>query len=139
MNTWFLVLGLIVPLTLGAMLLADAPPVRKVTGPPEIRTGWDDLLEGVETAEDWKKKRGILRCRFLELIGDAAKPSTKPPLELKVHGTETVDGAYVRELISYNVETDERGWAYLAAPLDLDGPAPAVVALQVGGFRNCDI
>ena len=54
----------------------------------------------------------------------AASP---PPLDLKVHATERVEGSYVRKLISYSVEPDERAWAYLGVPMQLDGPVPAVL------------
>ena len=49
-----------------AMLLAtqleaaDAPTSRKSSNPPEIRSSWDDLLEGVSTQTDWD--RAALSC-----------------------------------------------------------------------------
>ena len=96
---------------------------------PEIRTSWDDLLEGVKTKKDWKQRRAILKKRYLELIRDQYKPE-KPPLELKVHESVVVAGKYVRKLISYNVEADERAHAYLGIPLGLKGKAPSIVALH---------
>jgi len=54
----------------------------------------------------------------------------KPPLDLKVHETQVVDGRYKRLSISYNVEGDERAHAYLGIPLNLQGKAPGVVALH---------
>ena len=130
--------GLLVLLSARAAVLAETPPVRKVSPPPEIKTGWDDLLEGVNSLEDWHKRRELLRKRFLELIGDGEKPD-KPPPDLKILETVTVDGVYVRKLISYRVEADERAEAYLGVPLELDGPAPAVVALHGTGVEGKDI
>ncbi|MEW4527054.1 dienelactone hydrolase family protein [Maioricimonas sp. JC845] len=104
-------------------------PVRKRSDPPVIRSSWDDLLEGVDTPEDWQARKQVLRRRYLELIRDEYKPE-KPPLDLKVHEEVTVDGTYVRKLISYNVEADERAHAYLGIPLERNGRLPGIVALH---------
>lgn len=97
---------------------------------PDVKSSWDDLTEGIETLQDWRGRREILRKRYLELIRDQHKPKKRPPLELKVHETAVIDETYTRKLISYNVETDDRAFAYLGIPLELDGKAPAVVALH---------
>ena len=96
---------------------------------PEIRSSWDDLTEGVKAGEDWRKRRAVLRQRYLDLIRDQHKPE-KPSLDLKVHEEVIVDGAYRRRLISYAVEADERAHAYLGIPINADSPAPAIVALH---------
>lgn len=108
---------------------ADPPPVRRRSDPPVIRSSWDDLLEGVQTADDWKEHRGVLKTRFLELIRDDQKPP-KPPLDFQEHESVVVDGLYTRRLVSYNVEHDERAHAFLGVPLKLDGKAPGIVALH---------
>ena len=108
---------------------SEEPAVRKRSGPPVIHSSWDDMLEGVKTAEDWQKHKEILRKRYLQLIRDDQRPS-KPVLDIKIHESVTVAGEYTRKLISYNVEADERAHAYLAVPLDLKAPAPAIVALH---------
>lgn len=108
---------------------ADQPPVRYRSDPPVISSSWDDLLEGVSTAEDWVARREVLRRRYLELIRDAYKPQ-KPPLDVQVHESVELDGVYRRFYISYQVESDERAHAYLGIPLDVHGKAPAVVALH---------
>ncbi|MGQ9821290.1 MAG: dienelactone hydrolase family protein [Thermogutta sp.] len=118
-------LGLCVP----ALAEVDQPPVRYRSDPPVISSSWDDLLEGVSTAEDWATRREVLRRRYLELIRDAYKPQ-KPPLDVQVHETAEIDGVYRRLYISYQVEKDERAHAYLGIPLDVHGKAPAVVALH---------
>ncbi|MBC8873575.1 MAG: dienelactone hydrolase family protein [Planctomycetes bacterium] len=97
---------------------------------PVVKSSWDDLTEGIKTQEDWSKRREILRKRYLELIRDEHKPKKRPPLELEVHETAVVDETYTRKLISYNVEADDRAFAYLGVPLELDGKAPAIVALH---------
>jgi dienelactone hydrolase len=104
-------------------------PVRRRTEPRPVVSSWDDLLAGVKTLDDWKARKEVLRRRYLELIRDSEKPA-KPPLDLVVHETVDVDGAYLRKLISYNVEADERARAYLAVPVGLKGPAPAMVTLH---------
>jgi dienelactone hydrolase len=94
-----------------------------------IESSWDDLLEGVRTAEDWERHQQVLRRRYLELIRDAHKPE-KPVLDLQIHEDVNVEGRYRRLYISYQVEADERAHAYLGIPSGLEGPLPAIVALH---------
>lgn len=108
---------------------AQKEPVRRRTEPQPVLSSWDDLLFGVKTLDDWKARKEVLRRRFLDLIRDAEKPA-KPPLDLVVHETVNVEGVYLRKLISYNVEADERARAYLAIPIGLKGRAPAMVTLH---------
>jgi len=96
---------------------------------PEIHSSWDDLTDGIETKSDWLKRRAVLKERYLALLRDTHKPQ-KLPLDIEVHEEVVVDDAYRRQLISYAVEADERAHAYLGIPLNLDGPAPAIVALH---------
>ncbi len=104
-------------------------PVRRRSDPQPIVSSWDDLLEGVRNAADWKERKEILRKRYLELIRDAYKPA-KPPLGLITHESVEVDGIYERRLISYAVEPEERAHAFLAVPLRINKPAPAMVTLH---------
>ena len=112
-----------------AGLCAQAPAPRLRSDPPVITSSWDDLLDGVKSAEDWAKHRAVLKQRYLALIRDQHKPA-KVPLELKVHEEIEIEGQYRRLYISYQVEADERAHAYLGIPLGLKGKAPAVVALH---------
>ncbi|MGI9428868.1 MAG: dienelactone hydrolase family protein, partial [Bythopirellula sp.] len=96
---------------------------------PQIRSSWDDLTEGITTPDQWHRRRAVLKQSYLELLRDQHKP-TKPPLDTRVHEDVIVAGKYRRKLISYAVEADERAHAYLGIPLELAGPAPAVVALH---------
>jgi hypothetical protein len=115
-------------LAFGSPAGADSP-VRKRSDPPAIRSSWDDLLEGVQTKEDWQRHRKVLAQRYLDLLRDEHKPN-KPALDLKIHEAVKVEGVYERRLISYNVEEDERAHAYLGIPLNLRGRAPGIVALH---------
>ena len=49
------------------------PPTRLRSDPQAIRSSWDDLLEGVKTPEDWRRRKAILRERYLDLIRDRFK------------------------------------------------------------------
>ena len=113
---------------LAASGLADEP-VRPRTSPLEIVSSWDDLTDGIQTAEDWAKQRAVLHQRFLDLIRDQHKPQ-KPVLDLQVHETVDVEGLYSRQLISYAVEEGERAHAYLAMPHRVAGKLPAIVVMH---------
>ncbi len=121
--------GCLLTVVAGTALSQEKTPQRLCSDPPVIHSSWDDLLEGVKTADDWNRHRQVLKQRYLELLRDDQKPA-KPPLDLKEHEAVVVDGVYVRRLISYNVEADERAHAYLGIPLKLDGKAPGIVALH---------
>lgn len=108
---------------------------RKVGEAPPIVSSWDDLLDGVSSKEDWQQHRNVLRRRYLDLIRDQYKPEERPPLDVQTHESVNVDGAYTRHLISYNVEPGERAHAFLAVPIGLKAPAPAIVALH-GTFEH---
>ena len=107
---------------------ADAP-LGERSDPPPIHSSWDDLLDGVNTKEDWQRHRAVLRQRYLDLIRDEYKPA-KPPLDLEVHETTIVDNVYKRLWISYRVEGEERAHAYLGIPLQRSGKLPGIVALH---------
>ncbi len=115
-----------IPLT---CLVRGDPPERLRGDPPEITSSWDDLVEGIGSREAWRERREVLKKRYLELIRDDRKPN-RPPLQLERHEAVVVDNVYVRRLISYQVEPDERAHAYLGIPLNIKGKAPAVVALH---------
>ena len=90
--------------------------------------------DGVKT-RDWQG--AAARAQAAPSIRDEQKPK-KPPLELEIHETVDIEGVYRRQLISYNVEQDERAHAYLGIPLKPHGAAagdapdkfPAIVALH---------
>jgi dienelactone hydrolase len=115
-------------LTISVISGGDPAPRRR-SDPPVIQSSWDDLLDGVNTPQDWQRRHAVLRQRYLELIGDQHKPR-RPTLDLRVEEERVVDGRYKRLWISYNVESNERAHAYLGIPLHLKGKAPAIVALH---------
>ena len=119
--------------------LSQQLPAQQQAGPmpvqvPEIKSSWDDLLEGVKTVEDWTVRRALLRERYLKLLRDDQRPE-KPPLDLRIHDSVVVENLYVRKLVSYQVEADERCHAFLGIPLHSSGKLPAVVALH-GTFAH---
>ena len=62
---------------------AEETPVRNCSDPPVIRSSWDDLLEGIDTREDWQDHHKVLKRRcyiqghlpFSFPHSPAAKPS----------------------------------------------------------------
>lgn len=102
---------------------------RLRSAPPVIRSSWDDLLDGVNSSADWQVRKAELKSRFLALIRDDQKP-VKPDPDLQVHQVVEVDGLYLRKLVSYQVEADERAHAYIGIPLSPKRPLPGVVALH---------
>ena len=104
-------------------------PFRLQSESPPISSSWDDLLEGIVTADQWRESRIALKARFLDLLRDAAKPP-RVPLELRVEDEQMVDEAYCLRWVSYQVEEDERAHAALGIPLHSAQPAPGVVVLH---------
>ncbi len=130
MNRRTLFTSLAAAFSAGHLFAAD----RKRSDAPVIESSWDDLLEGVNTPEDWQRRKKVLRGRYLDLLRDEHKPD-RAERALQVHESVKVDGLYERRLVSYNVESDERAHAYLGVPLKRDGAMPAVVALH-GTFEK---
>lgn len=110
-------------------LEAQTSSARVRSEPPAIESSWDDLLDGVRTAEDWNRHRMVLKQRYLDLIRDQHRPA-RVPLNLQVHEEVEIDGAYRRLFVSYQVEADERAHAYLGIPLESQERLPAIVALH---------
>ncbi|MFH1965340.1 MAG: hypothetical protein ABIJ42_07330, partial [Acidobacteriota bacterium] len=108
---------------------------RYVSAPPAIRSSWDDLLEGISSREQWMERKEALMARYLDLLRDEFKPAERPEPDLQVHEEVMVEDSYIRRLISYQVEEDERAHAYLAVPLYLDRKVPGMVVLH-GTYRN---
>lgn len=96
-----------------------------------ILTSWDDLLEGIDSEEQWMEKREEVKGRFLALLRDEAAPEPPQDPQVEVEKEWHPEGFRV-QYISYNVDEDERAHAYLAIP---DGSVPSdgfpgVVCLQ---------
>ena len=133
MNTRVTV-SIVCAVLLSAVTALGQTSTRPVSGPPKIESSWDDLTEGLETRDDWHMRRQILKKRYLDLLRDHHKPQ-KPSLELQVHESVEVDEVYIRKLISYAVEEDERAHAYLGIPLERESRRPGIVALH-GTYKN---
>ena len=99
--------------------------------PSPIQTSWDDLLEGIETAEAWAEKRLAVWDRFLSLIREEVAPI--PPTDLNLRVERQWDaGEFTIQYVSYQVEVDERAHAYMGIPSG-DPPTggyPGVVCLH---------
>lgn len=98
--------------------MTDSKPSWPV---PPLTTIWDDLLENIDSPEDWEAKRHAIRGRFLDLIGDDTAPAPPDDFDVQVESEWETDEARIQYL-SYQVEEDERAKAYLAIP---KGPVPA--------------
>ena len=112
-----------------ARAMPHETPVRLKSEIPPIPSSWDDLLEGIETADQWRERQATLKVRFLEMIRDEAKPA-RVPLELRIEEERVVDDSYRLRWISYQVEADERASAAVGIPLHSAEPTPGVVALH---------
>ena len=99
--------------------------------PSPIQTSWDDLLDGIETAEAWADKRPAVWDRFLSLIREEA--ASKPPSDLNLHvERQWGAGEFTIQYVSYQVEGDERAHAYVGIPSGDPPPGgyPGVVCLH---------
>ena len=56
---------------------------------PEIKSSWDDLTDGIETLEDWQKRRALLKQRYLELLRDQHKTEKVHSLGVILFGFAT--------------------------------------------------
>ena len=54
---------------------------NKEASPPVIKSSWDDLIEDIDSLDQWEERQIVLKQRYLELIRDQYKPE-KPPLDL---------------------------------------------------------
>ena len=77
----------------------------------------DDVGGGRRVSDGnlWQTKVADIRRRMASVIGRA--PAGVPALDLQVH-EETATEAYLRRLVSYQVEPGERVRAYLLIPMD---------------------
>jgi len=81
----------------------------------------------VASRNDWNTKAEDIRARILNVLG--AFPAETPALEPEVLEEVREDG-YVRRLVRYTSEPDERVPAYVLLPEGQKGPAPAALCLH---------
>lgn len=99
--------------------------------PTPYTTSWDDLLDGIETADDWRAKRVDVERRFHALIRLDAAPEAPADPDLRVEREWDV-GDFTIQYVSYQVENDERAHAYVGIPHGSPpaGGRPGVVCLH---------
>ena len=86
----------------------------------------------VRSIEDWQKRRESIKAAMQEVMGPLPGKEKRCPLDLRVE-EESDLGEYVRRLITYAAEPNERVPAYLLIPknaLAVKTKAPAVLALH---------
>ena len=81
---------------------------------------------GVTTA-DWQRWRADALARFTDLLGTG--PARRSPADHRVESEIREDG-HIRQLISYPIDTDDTGWAWLLRPEGVAGPRPGVIVLH---------
>jgi len=81
----------------------------------------------VTSQSDWKAKTEDIRARILSVLGTA--PAGTPDLDPEVLEEVREDG-YVRRLVRYTSEPDERVPAYVLIPEGQKAPAPAALCLH---------
>jgi len=92
-----------------------------------LRLERDGRRHTITTPEEWSAKAADIRRRMGPILGRG--PDRVPPLDVEVH-EETHEHGYVRRLVSYAVEPDERVRAYLLIPDDTRSPMPAMLCLH---------
>jgi dienelactone hydrolase len=79
------------------------------------------------TPEAWRLWREDRLARFRDLLGDG--PRQRPAPQARVEREIAAEG-YTQRLLSYDLEADDRGWAWLLTPAEESAPRPAVVCLH---------
>ena len=82
---------------------------------------------GSVSEEYWRGWRAGVLNRFVDLMGEGPtqRPDPNPQVE-----DEVQEEGYLRRLISYDIEEDDRGWAWVLIPEGFDRPRPAVMCLH---------
>jgi len=83
----------------------------------------------VGTAVDWQRRRTHILAAMQEVMGPLPDPARKVPLRMEVL-EETKTPRYRRLKIAYDVEKDDRLFAYLFLPVGRTGKGPAVLCLH---------
>jgi dienelactone hydrolase len=91
-----------------------------------LRLESDVRSSTVTTPAEWEAKADDIRRRMAPVLGNG--PGVAPDLDAVVISEEKCDG-YLRRLIEYSVEDDERARAYVLVPSS-DAPLPAMLCLH---------
>lgn len=81
----------------------------------------------VVTQECWRKWREDVLERFIDLMGEGLTERPDPNVQVE---EEIQEEGYLRQLISYDIEEDDKGWAWLLLPEGYDEPRPAVMCIH---------
>jgi hypothetical protein len=84
-----------------------------------IVTSWDDLLEGVNSPEQWWEKRKEVKKRFLALLRDNAAPDPPQDMQLQV-GKQWDSEDFCAQVIGDLRRRIEAG-EYITIDIDLTG------------------
>ena len=87
-----------------------------------LTTVWDDLLEGVGSADDWSTKRPAVMQRFRELLRQDAAPPLPRSVEVTVEDEKHLDDMTVRR-ISYPAEPGDIVTAWMGIPAGSPSPS----------------
>ena len=128
------------PLWLVFLTLAVAPRAKGASTNDWRQLSRTNLLQfvskgkvaTVRSIEDWQKRRESIKAAMQEVMGPLPGKEKRCPLDLRAE-EESDLGEYVRRLITYAAEPNERVRAYLLIPKNaLAGKmtAPAVLALH---------
>ncbi|OGV73516.1 MAG: hypothetical protein A3K19_17025 [Lentisphaerae bacterium RIFOXYB12_FULL_65_16] len=79
------------------------------------------------SAEEWRQWRSATLARFLDLMGEG--PTQRPAPNVRVE-KGIPEAGYTRRLISYDIEPNDKGWAWLLTPDRAGAPRPAVLCLH---------
>lgn len=94
--------------------------------PMPLAETWPPWPDGL-TAENWPAMRQDIRRRFLSILGPFPDVLPAPQVQtLEQHD----DGRYRRMKISFNVEVDDRSYAWLLIPKSIRGKRAGVLAMH---------
>ncbi len=79
------------------------------------------------TTEQWEAWRADVLARFFDLMGDGPteRPDPNPQIEEQIQQ----DG-YTQQLVSYDIEEDDKGWAWVLIPEGVESPRPGVLCIH---------
>ncbi len=94
---------------------------------PKLRDIFPEDYSSV-TEDQWKQWRAGVIERFFDLMGEGA-PEKRPAPNMQIHAEYAEDG-YTRQLVSYDIDEDDTGWAWLCIPDGFSTPRPAVLCIH---------
>jgi dienelactone hydrolase len=106
-------------------------------GVPDHYTHWDyPDFNFPDALEDWSIQRKSVRATLMRLLGDV--PARPEDLDVRTLSREERDG-YVVEKFVFDNGFDSEVPGYLILPVELEGPAPAVLVMHGHGSSKENI